>query len=445
MELKIIFHGVPNGQKKWGDLDERSEPYVGSLYNSNDWDAKEFLKVEGANGYVYYTFVKCGNVFAKNGRNGSYVGITLRMDCFYSDIQNIYFILNAAYEKFLVGNCVVDDGQQIKYLISEFDEKKDVLGECKKQLSDYITHFSVSDDLNNVSVVGRSSNISKFNLAFCDKKSAKQAIVKGGLKVSVFYPSPEVQLISKKYNAEIQKIKQSKEQDLQAQKNSYESKLKKSKENYDKQLSETNNQLKSANKSVIEKDRKIEELNKNIKDLELKQNNADKEISKLKNEIDGFKNDDKQKKYKRLEHEKQKLEDKNKNLIREIEDLKQTNDGHPGKEKEYTGNPIIKIIKFILRYILSVVNFIVLIIVLFWINSLSSTIKDVKNEVSLSREELIELQTSKNEDTNKDVSQSTEPQKSQLNNTDKEKKAQSNVKNKKDNQTSSSDTTKKKN
>lgn len=49
--------------------------------------------------YSYYTFVKGQNVMGYDNRTGSYFALTIRMDAYYADLQNMYKILSAAYEK----------------------------------------------------------------------------------------------------------------------------------------------------------------------------------------------------------------------------------------------------------------------------------------------------------------------------------------------------------
>lgn len=124
-QVTVILHGVPAGYKSFGKIDGQDKDYVQTFYNSNDWDEPEFLKVERVANKMFYTFIKCNNVNAYDGRSGSYLGITLRMNLYYADIQNIYSILKGVYKKLCIGTLVSDDGKRIQYIVSDF---KDVGG-----------------------------------------------------------------------------------------------------------------------------------------------------------------------------------------------------------------------------------------------------------------------------------------------------------------------------
>ena len=116
-QVTVILHGVSAGFKLFGDADEQDKAYVQTFYNQNEWDVPELLKVERVGNKMFYTFIKCKNVSAHDGRSGSYLGITLRMNLYYADIQNIYSILKGVYKKLCVGTLVSDDGKRTSRIL----------------------------------------------------------------------------------------------------------------------------------------------------------------------------------------------------------------------------------------------------------------------------------------------------------------------------------------
>jgi len=98
LNIDLVVHGVPMGQKMWGAKHEE-ELFFSSFYGAQ-WQETEVLRVEtqtfGNVTNCYYSFVKGNGVCDSNGRSGSYFALTLRMNCFYADVQNLYNILKEA-------------------------------------------------------------------------------------------------------------------------------------------------------------------------------------------------------------------------------------------------------------------------------------------------------------------------------------------------------------
>ncbi len=91
LNIKLLVHGVPYGQKKWG-ADEEDSRYLSSFYGPKS-EIPEVMKVEimvsGKEVCCYYTFLKGINVCDFNGRSGSYVALTFKVNAYYADILNI--------------------------------------------------------------------------------------------------------------------------------------------------------------------------------------------------------------------------------------------------------------------------------------------------------------------------------------------------------------------
>lgn len=215
-QVTVILHGVPAGFKSFGKVDGQDKEYVQTFYNSNDWDEPEFLKVERVANKMFYTFIKCNNVNAYDGRSGSYLGITLRMNYFYGDIQNIYSILKGVYKKLCVGTLVSDNGKLIKYLVSDFKDVGDKLEDYNKRIIDTIGTFTSGSDLQAIDQVSGGKGIKCVNLMECTESVAKRILVNSdSLKVSTYYASDAEKLLQSKYENKLKQAQQQYSQELQ--------------------------------------------------------------------------------------------------------------------------------------------------------------------------------------------------------------------------------------
>lgn len=194
LNIKLMLHGVPQGQRKWGTEGDDSR-YLSSFYGPK-WDVPEIMKVElialGQQTYCYYTFLKGQNVCDVNGRSGSYIALTLKVNAFYADANNIYNLLKAAYEKMCVGTCVSDNGQMVKYLIPDFNDVAVQLEQIESHIISYISTFSVVSDVVSLSQlrVGQGKMLKNINLAECTSAVALASVQgSGAFLVSPYFLS----------------------------------------------------------------------------------------------------------------------------------------------------------------------------------------------------------------------------------------------------------------
>ncbi len=215
-QVTVILHGVPAGFKSFGKVDGQDKEYVQTFYNSNDWDEPEFLKVERVANKMFYTFIKCNNVNAYDGRSGSYLGITLRMNLYYADIQNIYSILNGVYKKLCVGTLVSDDGKRIKYLVSDFKDVGGKLEEYNKKIIDTIATYTSGSDLQAIDQVCNGKGTKCVNLMECTESVAKGVLTSSNsLKVSTYYASDANKRLQSEYAYKLNQVKEQYSQELQ--------------------------------------------------------------------------------------------------------------------------------------------------------------------------------------------------------------------------------------
>lgn len=222
LNINLFVHGVPMGQKMWGTNGD-DQRYLSSFYGLK-WDVSEAMKVDvmtfGGIPYCYYSLVKGLNVCDSQGRAGSYFALTLRINAFYSDVQNIYSILKAAYGKMCVGLCVQENNDVIKYLIADFQNIDDQLKAVESHVINYISEFSVNEDV--VGLSGFPANAEaatpKVNLHECSKRVALEYGKRyGKLMVSPCFLSASSANTVAKYKAEMDETKRKAQEDIKRQ------------------------------------------------------------------------------------------------------------------------------------------------------------------------------------------------------------------------------------
>ena len=100
--IKLYAHGVPNGQDIWGNPGADIQ-YIEAFYGRrSSIPSQVFLEIMKFDGeiYSYYTYFRYGNFQEKEGRSGGYFALTLRVNYYYVDIQNIYNLLEASFNKY---------------------------------------------------------------------------------------------------------------------------------------------------------------------------------------------------------------------------------------------------------------------------------------------------------------------------------------------------------
>lgn len=292
LNINLYVHGVPMGHKTWGALGEDGS-FITNFYRPK-WPAKELMQVDimecKGKVYSYYTFVKGQNVMGYDNRTGSYFALTIKMDAYYADLQNMYKILSAAYEKMCVGRLVQKQGEDTKFIVQDFSVLDNELKRMENRIISYIGEFSNNKDL--VSFSGFKTNgqlaTQTENLLECDNAKALNTVkATGKISVSPYYPSKKVkELISKNEN-EMQKLQQMTSQQINEAREKASQQIRniESKANEDiasvrRQASEEMTRLKSQYSTV---DKQMNELEQKLKQEKERSKQLQKE---LRNELE---------------------------------------------------------------------------------------------------------------------------------------------------------------
>ena len=124
MDVEVLLHGVPSGQDYYGLKGEQKQAAV--FYVKSQESVKLVVEVKKTDNipYVYYTYLRYKGVIGATGRAGSYIGITLRLDVYYTDVSHIYNMLDIAFKKYVVGTLLTTNNDSYKYIAPDFSSKK---------------------------------------------------------------------------------------------------------------------------------------------------------------------------------------------------------------------------------------------------------------------------------------------------------------------------------
>lgn len=386
LNINLCVHGVPMGQKIWGAKGD-DERYLSSFYGPK-WDAPEVMKVDvmtfGGITQCYYSFVKGQNVCDSQGRAGSYFALTIRINAFYADVQNMYNILKAVYEKMCIGLCIQENNGSAKYMLADFQSIDGKLREIEKHVLNYISEFSVEEDI--ISLSGFSSNnttsVQAVNLFECNKKVAFDIVRQTGkLSVSPCYLSSSAAKTVAQYKAEVQTTIQKAQQEISLNQKASQEKIEsisrksqeelrevqeQSRRRLEQTKEENERQIASIRQEYVEVDAKMDSLKRTIKEREHEVYDWQLRCRQKDKEINGSKMD-----MQRLQHKVDKLQ-------HDMESIRMGNLTPLMPEPKHVNWVIVGIISFFIVLLVGVLGF-------FgrrYVNSNKDTIKQMDEKIT---------------------------------------------------------------
>lgn len=276
MEVELFVHGVPNGEGFWGKEEDRN--YFGTFYDNSSDEVKFFIQTRTLKGkpYCYYNYLvyktvgaQTPNIVANDGRDGSYFGITLRLDAYCKDIANMYRILDTVFNVYVMGNLLKLEKTKLKYTTPDFKSVSNLLEGIEKVTIQLIQNAFSNDSFARLDGFAMSgSNYPTSNLYDCTSENVMSAVKQySRVAVSPYYPSSKEVAIQKQCDAQIQAIQQQCDTRLKADADARA----KEKDEISISLSSAKNQVSQLQREIGQKDGTITQLNG--------------EVSRLKSEI----------------------------------------------------------------------------------------------------------------------------------------------------------------
>ena len=220
-KIKLYAHGVPSdGQQVWGS--EKTESYIGNFYGRKSSVLTqliaEVIPLNGSN-YCYYTYFRCIDIIGRDGRAGSsYFALTLCFSHLYTDLVNLYNVLDASFNKFIVGSVLKQqESGNYAFIATDFNQHDTLFKDLEKEIIHYLMQFSSNSDFLPSNQLNKISNgrISQFNLFECDHQVAfNQIMSNGGVSISPYYPSVQFAKALSQKESEIDSIKQKSQNEI---------------------------------------------------------------------------------------------------------------------------------------------------------------------------------------------------------------------------------------
>ncbi|MBR6286431.1 MAG: hypothetical protein IKR18_05485 [Bacteroidaceae bacterium] len=270
MDIELYFHGVPNGQKIFGKDDARD--YLSLFYGGNDNDEPK-LVVEivsiGGKRYCCYNLLNYSKVVANDGRDGSYIGVTLKMDRLWTDIKRVYNLLFWVLKFRLNGICLKESGEVTNFTVGSFEQVEGELNAVRNEVYKEIEKLYSKSDFKELPQLGNvAKSGARYNINDYPNDALASAIEKNGyLVVSPFFPTRNELSAESRANKQIASIKASAEKE------------------HDAIVAELNQRKQQCSKLSDEN----ADLQSKVRKLyaELRQNAVRKEISAIVGEING--------------------------------------------------------------------------------------------------------------------------------------------------------------
>lgn len=271
MDVEILLHGVPSGQDYFGIKEEQK--LAESFYTNSNESVKLVVEARknGNTPYVYYTYLRYKNIVGAGGRSGSYIGITLRLDMYYTDVVHMYNMLDIAFKKYIIGALLTPTGESYKYISPDFNSKKSEIEQLQQgilKLIETTCVFSKFLKIDN-SYINQITNAPTCNVADITEGTMSATIK----KYSKIVLSPD-------YKSNLEKEFEKKLQEAEGRGGSVVVEK-------DKIITQKNTTIDSLNSTIASRDTKIATLEQEVKrkDQELLQNKQKGDITQIVGKI----------------------------------------------------------------------------------------------------------------------------------------------------------------
>lgn len=298
MNAELYIHGPRHAI--YGKRDEDS--YFQGFDNSKIKDDIRFTVEVRKNEnklYTYYNYLRYSNVTDIAGRTGAYIGLTLRLDAYYANLNVVYTLLNNIFSKSVVGTLIRQTSTGYQYNVDNFEHSKtEILEKIEKPFGTILANilslqevYPLDANFINPNILSQGKYIVK---GIDDTKDLKKRLAEiksiGKIVFSSLQPIEQLQIVIDQCEREKQKFAESKQGEIT---------------NLEKTISLTRSELANSQSQVSQ-------LNSEVKNLT-------DELSNLKHEIQSF--EEEKNNLDKLKEEKKDLEKQNKQLRSNIDDI----------------------------------------------------------------------------------------------------------------------------
>lgn len=287
--IKLYVHGVPSeGQQIWGP--EKSELYVENFYGRKSSVLTllitEVIPSNGNNSY-FYTYLRINDIIGRDGRAGSsYFALTLCMNHLYIDLVNLYNVLDASFNKFIVGSVLKqNESGNYAFISTDFNQHDTLFKGLEKEIIHYLMQFSSNSDFIPSNKVKQVSNgrISQVNILECNHQVAfNQINTTGGLYISPYYPSVQVANLLKQKDTEIETVKQQTKNQITNVKEQCNLQIQKAEKDRDNGIKRVEEKYANSASEISSLKDKLQEVQTNYQKLKSEKTDLERQLINLK-------------------------------------------------------------------------------------------------------------------------------------------------------------------
>lgn len=219
MAVHFWIHGTPDGQSIWGE----DNSYVANRYIGTTTKTPTLFTIDVISNRTYYTYSHGGNVYAYEGRDGSYFAMTVGFDGQYcKDTEGLYELFSTLFNEKVVGKIIKKEQNNYRFLINNF-EGQPAVNDIKIQFDKFLTQFPRSDFENLDNTFTRTNNSISYAISEVDSPQFYEDLKKNGqILISPDNPSKSQQIAQK--NAQMQAVQQQCANEINTIKQQYEQK-----------------------------------------------------------------------------------------------------------------------------------------------------------------------------------------------------------------------------
>ena len=288
-DIKLYVHGVPSeGQQVWGSVKD-GQSYIENFYGRKSSVITQLITENiplNGNNCCYYTYLRSNDIIGRDGRAGSsYFALTLCMSHLYTDLVNLYNVLDASFNKFIVGSVLKQVSGNYAFISSDFNQHDTLFKDLEKEIIHYLMQFSSNSDFlssGNINKIS-SGRISNINIFECNSQVAfNQINSNGGISISPYYPSVQVANILKQKDVEIDNVKQQSKNQIADIKEQCNLKIQKAETDRDNGIKKVEEKYANSAAEISSLNNKLQEALTNCQNLKATKEELEKQNNRLK-------------------------------------------------------------------------------------------------------------------------------------------------------------------
>ena len=192
MEADLFIHGVPHGWDFWGLEADRT--YAANFYKPTQVPRQLVVetRISTSRPYAYYHYLLHADIVDFDGRDGSYIGITLRTDAYCTPVHYVWVVLHRLFHQHISHLLFQPSGTRLKWRVQALRQADKALQAIQQQMLQLMTAVLRADDFEPLDTNIATRTNSGVSISLTDATSAyiRQAVWQfGRVSISPAHPA----------------------------------------------------------------------------------------------------------------------------------------------------------------------------------------------------------------------------------------------------------------